>query len=102
MPYIFGVYAKEKNAYQRSSQSEGTKKFSHNKSEKENGECKREFLMKIGTDFHQIPIEFYLVLSQIIGSLSTTYVRIRTPRGAIINFLKIMSSPASEQTCLHI
>jgi hypothetical protein len=34
MPYICGVYAKEHNAYERSSQSAGTKKLSHNKSEK--------------------------------------------------------------------
>jgi hypothetical protein len=61
MPYVCGVYAKEYNAYQRNSQSEDTKKFSHNKSEKENGEYKPEFWMKIDTDFKQIPIAFYSV-----------------------------------------
>jgi len=43
MPHICGVYCKEQNEYERSSQSERTTKFSHNKSEKENGEYKPEF-----------------------------------------------------------
>jgi len=51
MPHICGVCIQEQNAFQRRSQSEGTKKFSPNKTEKENGEYKPEFWMKIGTDF---------------------------------------------------
>jgi hypothetical protein len=49
MPYICGVYAKEHNTYQHNSQSEGTKKFSHNKSETGNGENEPEFWINIGT-----------------------------------------------------
>jgi len=59
MPYICGVYVKEQNAYQRSSQSEGTKQFSYNISEKENEEYKPEFWMKFDTDFQQISIKVY-------------------------------------------
>ena len=61
MTYICGVYVQEQYAYQRRTQSECIKNFSFNQIEKENGEDKPEFWMKICTDFQQIPIEFYSV-----------------------------------------
>jgi hypothetical protein len=53
---VFGVYAKKHNTYRHSSQSDGAKKFSHNKSETGNGESEPEFWVKIGTDLKKNPI----------------------------------------------
>ena len=95
MPYICGVYAKEQNTYQCSSQSEGTKKFSHNKSEKENGEYEHEIWIKIGTEF---PTNSYRMLFSTFTNnrITFNYLHNRIPPRAIIIFFEIMSKPASE------